>query len=56
MKKILGGREKACNYCDGTVVYLQVKYLGLVTQCKDCGSLTNGRVKDKINIYSEDRR
>ena len=55
MRKILGGREKACNYCGGMVVYLQVKYLGLVSQCKDCGALTNGRVKDKINIYSEER-
>lgn len=52
MKKILGGKERACRYCSGTVVYLKVRYLGVVTQCKNCGSLTNGRVKDEIKIYS----
>lgn len=55
MRRILGGREKGCDYCRGTVVYLQVKYLGIVSQCKDCGSLTKGRAKDKIHVYSEDR-
>lgn len=54
MKKILGGREKGCDYCRGTVVHLQVKNFGVVTQCKDCGALTKGRVKDKIHVYSEE--
>ena len=58
MRRILGGKEKACGCCGGTVVYLQVKRLGTVSQCRECGSMTNGRVKDefKIYTYSEDRR
>lgn len=57
MKRILGGKEKACNCCGGTVVYLQVKRLGIVSQCTECGAMTNGRAKDefKIYTYSEDR-
>ena len=59
MRRILGGKEKACGCCGGgTVVYLQVKRLGTVSQCRECGSMTNGRAKDefKIYTYSEDRR
>lgn len=57
MKKILGGKEKACNCCGGTVVYLKVKRLGIVSQCRDCGNMVQGRAKDefKIYTYSEDR-
>lgn len=57
MKKIVGGKEKACGCCGGTVVYLQVKRLGVVSQCRECGSMTNGRSKDefKIYTYSEER-
>ena len=51
MKKILGGKEKACNCCGGTVVYLQIKRLGVVSQCTECGAMTNGRAKDKIKIF-----
>ncbi len=56
MKKILGGKECCCPACGGTVVYLQVKRLGVVSQCKECNSVVQGRAKDKIYIYSEDRR
>ena len=57
MKKILGGKENSCHMCGGTVVYLQVKRLGIVSQCRECGSMTNGRAKDefKIYTYSEER-
>lgn len=58
MKRILGGKEKSCPMCGGTVVYLQVKRLGIVSQCRDCGNMVQGRAKDefKIYTYSEDRR
>lgn len=58
MKKILGGKENSCPACGGTVVYLQVKRLGIVSQCSDCGNMVHGRAKDefKIYTYSEDRR
>lgn len=39
MRRILGGKEKACGCCGGTVVYLQVKRLGTVSQCRECGSI-----------------
>ena len=57
MRRIFGGKEKACGCCGGTVVYLQVKILGTVSQCRECGSMTNGRAKDefKIYTYSEER-
>ena len=57
MKKILGGRENACICCGGTMVYLQVKRLGVVSQCRECGCMIDGRVKDEVKIYtySEER-
>ena len=55
MKKIIGGKECCCPACGGTVVYLQVKRLGIVSQCRECNSVVQGRVKDKIYIYSEER-
>ncbi len=58
MKRILGGKECCCPMCGGTVVYLQVKRLGVVSQCRDCGNMIQGRAKDefKIYTYSEDRK
>ena len=57
MKRILGGKENSCPVCGGTVVYLQVKRLGIVSQCKECNSVVKGRAKDefKIYTYSEDK-
>ena len=51
MRKILGGKEKACTMCGSTVVFLKVKGLGTVSQCKECGSTEPGRLKDEIKIY-----
>ena len=51
MRKILGGKEKACTMCGSTVVFLKVKGLGTVSQCKKCGSTEPGRLKDEIKIY-----
>lgn len=52
MKNVLGGSEHACSHCGGTVVYLKVKRLGVVSQCRDCGLVTNGRLKENIKIYT----
>ena len=52
MRKILGGKEKACTMCGSTVVFLKVKGLGTVSQCKECGSTEPGRLKDEIKIYN----
>ena len=51
MRKILGGKEKACTMCGSTVVFLKVQGLGTVSQCKECGSTELGRLKDEIKIY-----
>ena len=51
MRKILGGKEKACTMCGSTVVFLKVKGLGTVSQCKECGSTEPGRLKDEVIIY-----
>ena len=55
MRKILGGKEKACTMCGSTVVFLKVKGLGTVSQCKECGSTQPGRLKDEIKIYEFDK-
>lgn len=51
MRKVLGGKEKACTMCGSTVVFLKVKGLGTVSQCKECGSAELGRLKDEVKIY-----
>lgn len=51
MRKILGGKEKACTMCGSTVVFLKVKGIGTVSQCKECGSVEKGRLKDEVKIY-----
>lgn len=57
MKKVLGGKFGVCPHYGGLMVYLQVKYIGTVSQCKSCGCLREGRVKDEVKIYaySEER-
>jgi len=57
MKKVVGGKSGVCPHCGGLMVYLQVKYIGTVSQCKSCGCLREGRVKDEVKIYaySEER-
>ena len=34
MKKVLGGKEKSCINCGGTMIHLKVKGLGVVSQCQ----------------------
>lgn len=51
-KKILGGKSNSCPMCGGTVVYIYVKRIGVVSQCTTCNSCISGRVKDDIYIYS----
>jgi hypothetical protein len=52
MKKILGGKENVCPYCQGTMVYLQVSKYIVMSQCKKCGCMVNGRMRDEIKIYT----
>ena len=51
-RNILGGKENSCMNCGGTMVHIKVKGLGVVSQCKECGNLVNGRIKDTVQIYS----
>lgn len=57
MKKIVGAKENSCHMCGGTVMYLQVKRLGIVSNCLNCGAVSQGRERDTIQIYiySEER-
>lgn len=52
MRKVLGGKSGVCPHCQGTMVYLQVAKYTVFSQCKKCGCLMNGRVKDEVKIYS----
>lgn len=56
MRKVLGGKERACSMCGSTVIFLKVKGLGTVSQCKECGTLEKGRVKDEVKIYTYDEK
>ena len=54
MKKVLRGKEKSCINCGGTMIHLKVKGLGVVSQCRECGNLVNGRIKDEVRVWSYD--
>ena len=54
MKKVLGGKEKSCINCGGTMIHLKVKGLGkVISQCK-CGCTIDGRAKDEVKVWSYD--
>lgn len=54
MKKVLGGKEKICINCGGTMIHLKVKGLGVASQCRKCCNLVNGRIKDEVRVWSYD--
>ena len=54
MKNIVGAKEGVCDRCGNAMIFLKVKGLGVVSQCKECGNLVNGRMKDEVKIYTYD--
>jgi hypothetical protein len=54
MKNIVGAKENVCPHCQGTMIHLKVKGLGVVSQCRECGNLVNGRIKDEVRVWSYD--
>lgn len=52
MRKILGGKEHVCDKCNGTMVYIYIPRIGVVSQCRECGNCVSGRVKEEVKIYS----
>ena len=55
MKKIVGAKEHACDKCNGTMVFLKVKGIKVVSQCLSCGNCISGRAKDQVKVYSFDK-
>lgn len=53
MKKILGGISEKCPHCNGTMMYLQVKDIGKVSQCTCCGAMIQGKeLTDTLMVIS----
>lgn len=52
MRKVVGGKNGVCPHCGALMVYLQVKYIGVVSQCKLCSCTVQGRARDEVKIYS----
>ena len=50
MKKILGGKEKTCPLCGGMMFFLEIN-CRVVSQCKECGCLTKGKMEEEVKIY-----
>lgn len=55
MKKIVGAKEHVCDKCNGTMVFLKVKGIKVVSQCLTCGNCMSGRVKDQVKVYLFDK-
>lgn len=51
--KILGGKEKHCPMCGGTVLTIRIGK-DIYYNCKECGMLTRSYQEDEIIIYREE--
>ena len=54
-KNILGAREKTCDKCNGTMFFIKVKDLGIVSQCK-CGNSVSGFEIHENKVYEFDEK
>ena len=50
MRKILGGKEKTCPLCGDMMFFLEINYI-VVSQCKECGCLIEGKMEEEVKIY-----
>lgn len=53
-KNILGAKEGVCPHCSGTMVYIKLKGINVISQCLECGCAMNGRARDETKIYTFD--
>ena len=53
MANILGGKEKHCPMCGGTVLTIRIGG-EIYYQCRDCSALTKSYEEDEIIIYREE--
>lgn len=49
MRKVVGGKEKACEYCGGTVLAIIINN-DKFYQCVNCGTLTKNYPYEHIEI------
>lgn len=57
MKKIIvGGKDNICPECGSSMLYLKVKTLGIISQCKLCSCTVQGRARDEVKIYSYEEK
>lgn len=54
-KNILGAREKTCDKCNGTMFFIKVKGLGIISQCK-CGNCVSGFEIHENKVYEFDEK
>ena len=54
MKNIVGAKEGVCDRCGNAIVFLKVKGLGTISQCRKCSNTVSGRMKDELQIYTYD--
>ena len=52
MKKIVGGKDNICPTCGSAMLYIKIKGLGIVSQCKHCNCTVKGKLTEEIKIYS----
>ena len=52
-KNIVGMHENSCPMCNGNIAFIKIK--GKVfSNCRACGALTEGRIKNKLQVYTYD--
>lgn len=52
MRKILGGKDNTCPVCGSAMLYVEIKDIGIVSQCKNCNSTVKGKLTRITKIYS----
>ena len=53
-KNIVGMYENSCPMCGGNIAFIKIKGLGISSQCQNCGTLTKGRIKNELQVYTYD--
>ena len=54
MKNIVGAKKGVCDRYGNAMVFLKVKGLGTISQCRKCSNTVSGRIKDTVQIYTYD--
>ena len=55
MRKVIGGASSSCEKCKGTMLFIDTKEMGVISQCRTCGNMVKGKSKQIISYNFNER-